>query len=161
MLSGERAFSAKGLRGVIALRFYQLALVCTFLPTAVFAESYLCISDLVTGFSFDEQHKKWEIGRFKAEDKYIVTRSTGELSKWEVKETGQSIPNAFCAEDFTVHGGLRCNGLVEFRMNKNNLRFVLTYLIGFWSDNIPGAPDLYFKEGENTPFLARGRCSSF
>jgi hypothetical protein len=44
-------------------------------------------------------------------------------------------------------------------MNKNNLRFLVSSFIGYWTDNIKGWSDKLSKEGENTPYIPIGKCS--
>ena len=58
------------------------------------AESYICILDMSTGFRFESQGRSWRNAQFKADSKYIVSRSShpSNTGKWEVKETGQTIP---------------------------------------------------------------------
>ena len=147
------------------MRMVSLVIFVFLLPSALYAESYLCITDLSTGFAFDKQRKTWTIERFNPKGKYILTASEKDPSKWEVREPGDKMPSAWCEGGFSVLGALRCDGFIDFRMNKHNLRFVSTYLAGFWTDNIPrnipGAEDAHFIEGDNTPYIQIGKCSLF
>lgn len=95
------------------------------LPTVVLAESYFCVADISAGFRF--VGARWENAQFRTENKYIVSRSSNPSNsgKWEIKETGQTLPSAICDDEFSEKGGLHCSGFVEFRMNKKNLRFLV------------------------------------
>jgi hypothetical protein len=54
---------------------------------------------------------------------------------------------------------LFCHGLgSEFRLNKNNMRFLNAYLIGYWSDGQTKGL-LLGAEGDNTPSIEIGRCT--
>jgi hypothetical protein len=45
------------------------------LPSAVAAESYLCIPDKATGFKFDAKQEIWRNVEFMPEFKYVVTQA--------------------------------------------------------------------------------------
>jgi hypothetical protein len=104
---------------------------------------------MATGFTLDKIQKQWHSAHFKDNSKYIVSKATtreyarevGEYA-WEVKEVGAAMPVAFCKDNFTRAGSLDCRGIlaIEFRMNKNNLRFLVSSFIGYWTDNIKGWP---------------------
>jgi hypothetical protein len=53
---------------------------------------------------------------------------------------------------------LRCDGVAQFLMSKEKLRFMYIYALGYWSDS-----DKYpaYKEGTNRPWMEIGRCSRF
>ena len=123
----------------MALKQHMLIVLFWILPAVDTAESYLCIPDMSSGFNFDSQSGTWKNARFTTQNKYIVSRSTqsSNSGKWEIKETGQSIPTAFCEDDFTEAGGLRCSGFVEFRMNKRS-RHVLHHTSCYAPDLSPG-----------------------
>lgn len=42
-------------------------------PTASSSESYLCVADKATGFSYDETTKEWNQTSFKADKKYSIS----------------------------------------------------------------------------------------
>jgi hypothetical protein len=139
------------------IRAIVLAILLLLSPTAIHAASYLCVSDMATGFAYDKQHFAWRPQTLRATAKYVITRSEVN-QKWIVRETGQTLSDAVCEGDITEYGTLRCEGIIEFRMNTKSLRFVTAYLFGYWSDNIPGLPD---KEGDNTPSIEIGKCTAF
>ena len=137
-----------------------LVVLFLLLPTVVQAESYLCIADMSVGFKFESQGVRWKNAQYNTDQKYIDSRSSNPSNsgKWIIKEIGHSVPSAFCDDEFTEIGSLRCSGLVEFRMNKKNLRFLVAYLFGYWTDSIPGDKSP-LVEGENTPSVDIGKCS--
>ena len=52
-----------------------------------------------------------------------------------------------------------CRGPLDFRMNKNSLRFLASHLYGYWTDNVLSSNE--FPEGEGTPYMEIGKCSPF
>lgn len=80
---------------------------------------------------------------------------------WEVKEVGKKAANIFCKEDFNGIGSLFCGGLgTQFRFNNGSLRFMNTYVIGYWSDANPKDKSEFMgEEGGNTPGIEIGKCS--
>lgn len=126
--------------------------------TAFAAESYLCAADMATGFSFDKATKQWNATTFKPDKKYIVNKSLSKKATWEVKEVGTKYPLVGYKEDFSSEGYLYCNGFLKFKMNNKSLRFLSAYLMGYYedyTDQEPGEPE----EGEDTPYIAIGKCS--
>ncbi|MEK6803935.1 MAG: hypothetical protein AABZ34_14895 [Nitrospirota bacterium] len=143
-----------------ALNRTLLLALFVLVPSIVNAEAYLCVADMSTGFVFDKQNKTWKKAYFTDSTKYMVARSSADAEgKWEVKEIGQSVAAASCENGFTSLGALNCEGFLEFRMNKNSLRFLSAYLIGYWTDAIPGNSSDAFREGGNSPFVEIGKCS--
>ena len=128
--------------------------------TATATETFVCIGDIATGFAFDATSRQWEKASFKSNTKYVITKSSSTETVWEVKQVGKNIPTALCDQDFNDTGGLTCRGFEEFRMNKNNLRFVRAYLFGYWTDNAMNRlTGERFAESENTPVIEIGRGS--
>jgi hypothetical protein len=121
-------------------------------------ESYLCTSDMATGFSFDKERRMWGNAAFMDGRKYLVARSSENPSKWEVKTIGQPEPSASCDDGFSGDGLMMCRGAIEFRMNRNSLRFIAAHLFGYWTADIP-SPSGEFQEGKFTPYLLIGMCS--
>ncbi|MCM2288114.1 MAG: hypothetical protein NDI67_03720 [Sulfuritalea sp.] len=120
------------------------------------ADSYVCVAELTTGFSFDGAKKKWKSADFRSEKKLVITRSKQRSHAWEAKEVGDNRPGATCENDFNEAGNLFCSGVFDIRFNNRNLRFLYVYPIGYWSD---GDKSGMSREGENTPALAIGKCS--
>lgn len=127
------------------------------------ADSYLCVTQMVTGFVYDKDAGEWSSASFNANRRYVVSRARVDGFAWEVVQVGETRPSTLCKSDFTGAGNLSCEGSHQFKMNRTNRRFLHAYLMGYWTDRSgePGAmgnPYL-FKEGENTPFVEIGTCS--
>jgi len=122
---------------------------------AIAGDSYLCVADLTTGFSFDNARKKWTSADFRSEKKLVIARAKQKPYAWEVKEMGDSRPGATCEQDFNEAGNLFCTGIFDIRFNSRKLRFLYVYPIGYWSDDDKSGVS---REGANTPALAIGKC---
>ena len=139
------------------MKLCTLILLLAALPVLANAESYVCVEDQATGFSFNTTQKVWEKSGFHTDRKYLVKPNSDTSlqlqGKWIVSQIGHRAPIAWSESDFTSAGELRFKGpFGEFAMNKKNLRFVTTYIIGYWTNWFP-------DEGEFTPFISIGTCS--
>jgi len=123
-----------------------LLLIVVLLPMSVNAESYLCITEHSAGFIYDKNTKEWESAEFKADSKYIVSRSDGDIIPWSVVKHGKNLIMDLCTEDFE-NGYLKCD---KFTMGKENMRFILVNTYGFV---------IHGNEGEDTPNMEIGKCS--
>ena len=144
------------------MKTYTIILLLAVLPALANAESYICVEEYATGFRFDAAKKIWEQSHLSPNLKYLVKPNTDQSLKgqWIVSEIGQSVPVAWSKHDFISTGALRFEGSFgEFAMNKKSLRFVKTYIFGYWTDAIPGEQDGTFVEGKNTPYIGIGKCS--
>ncbi len=113
-------------------------------------ESYLCIADMVTGFAYNKTFERWVEGKFTVDsEKYIVRKSNRKGFAWNVTGIGEKTPVFFCEKDFDKNGNLYCTFLAIFKMNKNNLRFIIDYSFYFLDDS---------KE-DATVFIEIGKCS--
>lgn len=122
-------------------------------------ETFLCVADKATGFFFDKVKKEWVSTNFRTSAKYLVTPSNQPDVSWEVKQVGEKWAHATCARDFNSNGNLICEGFgTEFRFNRNSLRYMNVYLIGYWSDGNPKS-GVGGEEGGNTPSIEIGKCS--
>jgi hypothetical protein len=144
---------------MVSIRIMVFFLCCLLSTPALAGDSYICIADMATGFSFDKSRRQWSSANFKATGKYIVSKATIGENAWDVKEVGAPIPMSFCKNDFNEFGLLTCDGLFQFRMSKNNLRFIRTALIGYWNDDLKGSKGEFLKEGANEPSIEIGKCS--
>lgn len=139
------------------------AILFGLLTTASYAnESYLCVTEKVTGFIYNQELGDWSATSFNANRRYVVSRARADGFAWEVVQVGETVPSTLCRNDFSPAGNLSCEGSHQFKMNKANRRFLHAYLMGYWSDHngetrMTGNPFL-FKEGENTPFVEIGTC---
>jgi len=124
-------------------------------------DSYLCVADLATGFSYNKNLDKWEIVRFKADDsKYIVSKSKSEKWAWEIKEIGESKPISWCTNGFDKNGWLHCEGFINLDMNKQNLRFIEANMFGYVYYGIKDEKGKnVFPKGFGTPNIEIGKCS--
>lgn len=120
-------------------------------------EAYVCVADLATGFVLDKAKNEWRASTFSGPlDKFVVSKAKPpegafrpQKTAWEVKATGERVSQIWCTDDFNEFGNLICRGLTgDFRMNKNNLRFLYSYHMGYWNDRT------------GTPFMQIGKCSS-
>lgn len=144
------------------MRTCIIVLLLSALPALASAESYLCVMDQATGFRFNAAQQIWQQSNFQAGHKYLVKPNTDReiKGKWIVSEFGERVPFARSEDDFTSTGALRCEGAFgEFAMNRKSLRFVKTYVWGFWTDAVPGEQGETFVEGKNTPHIGIGNCS--
>lgn len=135
-----------------------------FSASALASDSYRCVSDRVTGFVFDKARKEWRSAEFKPDHTYVIGKTTRQGYLWEVKESGEKEPLIYCPRDFNEFGSFHCSGATtEFRMNKDNGRFLRAYLVGYWTDETAATKsdriDL-LEEGKYTPFLEIGKCSA-
>jgi len=139
-------------------------LLCCLLTTLASADdSYLCVSDMSTGFRYNKALDKWEIANFITdEEKYIVSRSIDKNIAWEVKRIGESSELAFCKKDFDEYGFLYCESNIIFKMNKLNLRFLKINPIGYYNSSSKNNQDIVlYKDGSSMPYIEIGECSSF
>jgi len=140
-----------------------ITLLLSLLTTASYAgDSYLCVTEKVTGFIYDKAIGDWSVTSFNPDRQYVVSRARADGVAWEVVQVGETLPSAQCKSDFSSAGNLSCEGFHQFKMNRTNQRFLHAYLMGYWSDHsnetrTKGNPFL-FKEGENTPFVEIGTC---
>lgn len=135
-------------------KFFLLAALLLAGPVCA-ADSYLCVAELTTGFTFDAAKKTWKSADFRSEKKLAITRAKQKPYAWEAKEVGDSRPASTCEHDFNEAGNLFCSGVFDLRFNKRQLRFLYVYPIGYWSDDTANPT---YREGENTPALAIGKC---
>jgi len=147
-------------------RFYLIAMFFILCGSGVAdAEQYLCITDYSTGFSYSDNSKSWGPTSFKTADyNYIISGAKEKSrdlvvqknSKYKVTQVGKNYSECSCKENFNEYGILSCNCLGgKFIFNKDNGRFLKTYLIGY----------TYIEKGQdensNTPYMSIGKCSPF
>jgi hypothetical protein len=132
--------------------------VFALLPLVVWGDGYICTADMATGFSY--KGGAWSSANFEPNRKFIVSRTAqgGQSAsvpdaKWSVLVLGDKGPSNDCPE-FDTLGNLVCLGpFSEFRMSKESLRFLYSYLSGYWD-----RPPLGSEAGD-TPYIAIGKCS--
>jgi hypothetical protein len=125
----------------------------------VLNESYLCTGDMATGFHYNKSSKRWEQTNFDTR-KYLVNKSAVHGNAWEVKEVGESNAIYVSQHDFSFDGKLYCDSLTgtwgEFKMDRNNLRFLRIYSLGYYNGN---PKDIDSEEVGDNPFIEIGKCS--
>ena len=128
------------------MKKHLLMLLILFItPIANAQNSYLCISDKSTGFTFNSNSKSWTQTTFN-DTKYLLTKSN---NGWEWKDFGSTF--GWECGAFTDAGLINCSnysGSVLF--NKTNLRFLKTYILGY----VDGTDNQ-----NNTPAIVIGKCS--
>jgi hypothetical protein len=119
------------------------------------ADSYLCMADQATGFTFDKATKTWSRTNFNVSNsKYVVARSKDERYTWTVTQVGEETPIAFCKDDIRAHNQfLNCAvNDPSYYFNFKSLRYAATAAVA--SILITGT-----DEGPPTPFVEIGKCS--
>ncbi|MEO8377895.1 MAG: hypothetical protein ABI579_09515 [Candidatus Sumerlaeota bacterium] len=139
--------------------------VCALMASHIRAdESYVCATEFAGGLVFDAGTKKWHGGAFQPDAKYVISNSQGDdgeaRTERVVRNAGEKEISYWCEKDFNETGYLFCrNAFGVFRFNKQNLRFMSTYMVGYVTDGIQNSGGLENKEGDNTPIIRGGVCS--
>ena len=138
-------------------------LIFLLLINATFAEDYLCIADMATGFRYNQNDKSWEGSGFRVKDSRYLISPLENNAAYNVKRFGASIVMSRCKDDFNEVGNLFCKGTLDISFNKNNGRFVLTHTFGYFNV-LPDSNDdseLIRKSDQEsaTPFIEIGMCS--
>ena len=133
-------------------------------------EKYLCVTEHATGFSYNENTKEWKSATFKADSKYIITKSDEKEYSFKVTKVGEDSPFYQCEKGINKFGYLFCKGIVgEFKFNRLNGRFLATHPYGYF-DVIPKhmrsfedkAKLIPFTDKDSdTPSMEIGKCSPF
>jgi hypothetical protein len=152
---------------------YIFPILFFLMSTSAFgADSYLCKSDRMTGFVFDEDNKSWQQSSMKETRQYIVKKvkegsqekkicdniMRGKKIHWIVAEVGDSFPFAFCQQDINEQGNLVCNYATgDLYLNTNNMKFSNTYAIGYLTGR--AGAKLSSHVVEKTQNMEYGKCS--
>ena len=119
-------------------------------------EAFICLPSSKTGFVFNVNTKNWDQANFKTSDEKKILKRNGK--KWEWRIFGRKDGWSDCGgddfgvgEDFNSAGVIFCSVFGgHMRMNKNSLRYIETYELGF----IDGK-----DQTGNTPLIGIGTCS--
>lgn len=127
-------------------------------------EAYVCVTEFAGGLVFDASTKKWRGGAFEPDAKYVISNSQGDdgeaRAERVVRNAGEKEISYWCEKDFNETGYLFCrNAFGVFRFNKQNLRFMSTYMVGYVTDGLQNSGTLESREGENTPIIRGGACT--
>jgi len=136
-------------------------LVLFIVPTVSLADQWLCVADQATGFLYNESSKKWKQTEFTVDDsKYIVAPNKGNKDyKYSVTKIGAKGPEAQCELGFNDFGFLFCSMDSQFKMNKDNGRFIRIYDHGYF--NVLPDVNSITDENSSTPLIEIGKCSKF
>ncbi|GAA4350632.1 hypothetical protein [Kangiella taiwanensis] len=139
------------------MKYGVLVLLLTTSPC--FAEQYICVADMSTGFSYSESTKRWKETSFRTdENKYIISKSDFGKYVLKVTQIGSKYPLAYCEQTFNEQGYLFCSGLGgEFKMQKDNGRYILSYTLGYY--NVLPSVNEITDSSSDTPLLEIGKCS--
>lgn len=131
------------------------------------AESYLCVEEIVTGFTVNEATGQWRDASFIADAKFIVRPKKADEFEWLAPEAGTTpyvvirvgsrTPSYVCR--YGVDGGVCIySSLFErlgtFELNTSTLRYTRTYVWG-WNYQHPDDGQV----DDDTPLIAIGSCS--
>lgn len=143
------------------LLFFAVALFVVFPTISIAVDAYMCLPKNTAGFQYSETLGHWKTTDLKTNDKFIVSKSKLPGYAWKVTKYMKIAPMYVCEEDFNNAGYLFCEESGEFRMNKHNLRYIRTYILGYYNLNVKDANGNVKKEGKgsSTPYIEIGRCS--
>ena len=124
--------------------------------TNVFAnDTYLCIADKATGFSFNKRSETYESTDFNIDkSKYILKKNN---NTWEWKIFGIDVP--LCNGSISANGYFRCDWLETIIFNKNNLRYTKAHIFGYVNVGSKTYSGFEMKDGQETPYMEIGKCS--
>lgn len=132
---------------IVMKRFALILSLIT--PSWAFAENYLCISEKVTGFFFENE--QWKQANF-VEEKFIINLTGSEIKITEFGKDYQSYTDCVEKLSGTLKDRFVCrSGFGEFYFNTKKKRYMRSYMAGY-------------AEGDyalDTPLLAVGKCSKF
>ena len=121
---------------------------------AIAADSYVCIPEKSTGFTFNKAARQWDVARFGVErKKYFVKNDKG---SWRWLESEDSDRSPVTCNDFNPYDSMSCTGFYEIVFNRKSLRFQKIYGEGYVSNPEAVGTD---KEGAATPYFEIGTCS--
>jgi hypothetical protein len=140
------------------------ALLTLLVTKLTFADDFLCIADLATGFRYNQNIKSWEESSFKLKKSryFISLREKG--TGYDVKRSSGPDVMSRCKDGFDEIGSLSCKGTFDIKFNKINGRFVLTYPFGYFNvipdSKIDSKLIRKTDQGSETPFMEIGKCSA-
>jgi len=147
------------------MKRFLLSFILLFLLiiNSAFAEDYLCIADMATGFRYNPNDNSWEGSGFRVKDSKYLISLLENSADYNVKRFGQTGVMSRCKEGFNEIGNLFCKGTFNISFNKNNGRFVLTHTFGYFNvlPESEGDSEIIRKSDQEsaTPFIEIGKCS--
>ncbi len=122
-------------------------------------EQYICVANKLSGFEYKDDTKMWGPVHSRSDRKYLIAPASGQDVKFQVTEVGKNAALGFCKGGFNDSGHLFCDVIGgEFKINKTNGRFLLSYLAGYY--DVGSTPEIT-DETSDMPFLEIGKCSRF
>ena len=130
-----------------------ILLITFLLSFNVFAQqTYICIADASTGFTFNKTTKNWISTNFNVQNQKFILSQKNEL--WHWKQVGVSESGTIECGEFNTAGFLHCSAFgQDLSFNKSNLRFTLSERVGYVIGERLGV------EGSLTPYMTIGKCS--
>ena len=110
-----------------------LILILLFISEPAIAAQYNCKAIVASGLMYSEVAKKWIPATFNASGRtYVVSPKLQKNTNGGVYVVGEKGVRYICKEKFDQNGFMTCEGFGErFRLNRNNLRYVMTYELGY------------------------------
>jgi hypothetical protein len=134
-------------------KFAISALAVVVSAAAAQAQTYLCIADMGTGFSYSNASRTWETTRFDVKDKRYLVKKTEK--GWVWSNFGE--PSEHLCEGNSLNGFIGCDGDgrmgIKFFVDRLSMRYQKSYLYGYLHN--PATTDAE----ADTPLIEIGRCS--
>ena len=119
----------------------------------------VCSVEMAAGIVFDRDSGRWTAAAVKPRAKYVLRESTRSKFKYEVAQLGSKTASAFCEKNYD-RGYLRCVGLgSEFYFSRTDMRFIMTYSLGYWNETSSNEAIPDRREGDDTPHIEAGTCA--
>ncbi|MDJ0749635.1 MAG: hypothetical protein QNJ11_09125 [Woeseiaceae bacterium] len=151
--------------------FLLLLVPASAVPQTQTSDSYLCIPDQSTGFTY--KGGEWQVARFNvAEEKYVLRKRKRRErhpiysdSRWLIFRFGETTPAGGCDKGFDRSGLIHCSYYLygDFRMNRDTGRYQATYWPGYVDSQGAESTDADRRaprDGDDTPSITIGRCSA-
>lgn len=115
-------------------KLLALTIFTLFSNNALASASYLCITDLVSGFYYDEGLAEWQQTTFLPGEKFMVTERRQNVFDVRKLDTERSW-SAKCTvrADLTEDSFSCTSGTNQFHFNRKLLRFTSFRLFGYWN----------------------------
>lgn len=129
---------------------FTILLLSIYSGLAIGEEQYLCIEDQATGYTYKKNTDSWKKSSFVAGKKFLV-KTTKKDSKDYMTATifGQSVPEYQCHNK--LRNDFRCaDNYGHFIFNENNLKFIMSYVVGYTDGE---------KSSSDTPTISIGTCT--
>lgn len=115
-------------------RIIAVSILCCVTSFAAEGESFLCITDKVTGFDYDKDTGSWERASFLPGERFLITSLEGD--RYVVEKVDETRPwSAECRRRDDVPGdSYSCeNGTNSIHFNRKERRFTAFRYFGYWT----------------------------